>query len=236
MFSTGPYEEPSMRFVPRLSLSLLRSAVLLLLLAILPFAAGGCAAALANVAKAGGQTVIPSYKGLHDQKVGIMVWAPEGITIDHPEIQADVAKGLQKKLSEAGTAEVKNITWMKADDILRFQEDHPELSVQPATDLAARLPVTRLIYIEISSVSLHPNDAVDLSRGEAIVDMRTIEVTNGIAKDGYPPENNISVVYPPHAPPEGVTGLEDAELYRSTIDALTSELAKHFISYDADDQ
>ncbi len=183
--------------------------------------------------------VAASYAGLQKQNVGIMAWADRGVTIDHPAIQPDIAKDLQDKLQQAaasGADEVKEVRWAKIDDILRFQEDHPEMRFDPAEEVAPRLGVTRLIYVEVASVSLHPVEAVDLSRGDIVVNLKVIEISGGKSKVAYQ-EEHIAGLYPPHAPSEGVAGMEDDQvLFRRTLDVLTTELAKRFISHPPEDK
>jgi hypothetical protein len=185
----------------------------------------------------GDASVKASYKGLHDQKVAIMVWADEGITIDHPTVEADISRGLEVKLKQAadGADEVKKIQWMRNEDVLRFQDNHPELQSIPPQEIATKLPITRLIYLEVVSLSLHPSDAIDLSRGKIEVNIRVEEVAGSQGKTVYQ-EDDVSGEYPPKAPPEGVMGLDDETTYRKTVDALTTEVAKRFISHEADAQ
>jgi hypothetical protein len=212
---------------------------LILAPALLLAAASGCDyVGVAASRLSGAASVNASYPGLHDQKVAIMVWADEGVTIDHPTVAPDISRGLQEKLKQAANAadpadEVKKIQWMRNDDVLRFQDNHPELQSIPPQDIATQLPVTRLIYVEVVSLSLHPSDAIDLSRGKIEVNLRVEEVAGGKGKTAYQ-EDDITGEYPPKAPPEGVPGLDDETTYRKTIDALTTELATRFVSHEAD--
>jgi hypothetical protein len=182
--------------------------------------------------------VAPAYTGLKGQHVAIMVWADEGATVDHPSLRSDVAFSLQNKLQQGVDAkvdELKGTTFLDVSRILRYQEAHPESQSDSAEQIALRLPpATRLIYVEVQSVSLHPNEAVDLSRGQAVADIRVIEVADGVTKIGYQ-NDNISGVYPPHSPPEGMPGLADDEVYHKSIDALTTELGKLFIAHQSED-
>jgi hypothetical protein len=205
-------------------------------------ASGACAlcgcelVGVAANAASGDEQVAASYTGLKGQHVGIMVWVDSAAAIDHPQLQGEVARGLQDKLQQAanaGDANVKNIVWTKADQILQFQEDHPELQTDSAQEIAPRLGVTRLIYVEVESFSLHPNQTVDLTRGSVTADVKVLEVAGDKANPSYQ-ENDINVTYPPHAPPEGITGLSDDEVYGKSVDAFTTELAKRFITHPAE--
>lgn len=177
-----------------------------------------------------------AYKDLKGQQVGIMVWADRGITIDHPSISPDLARGLQKKIQEAadaGADEVKDIKWTKVDTLLRYQEAHPETQYDPAEQIAPKLPLTRLVYIEISSFTLHPNDTQDLYRGDITASIKVVAVKDGKATIAYR-EDTVQVIYPPHTPPEGLPDMDPDKLYEQTTDALTSELAKRFVSHESD--
>jgi hypothetical protein len=192
---------------------------------------------LAAVA-AGKPDVAAAYRGLKKQRVGIMVWADHGITIDHPSVQPDMAKGLEEKLKQAADAkidDVRDMKWTEADDILRFQDAHPEMETDSALDLAKRLNVTRLIFVEVTALSLHPDESVDLSRGMVSVDLQVIEVTDGQTKTGYH-EQRIAATWPPHSPPEGLPGLGDSDVYHHSVDAMTTEISKRFLKHEADSE
>lgn len=227
-----------MRLNHGLAIRLLRALLFTITGAGLTLAAGCDALGVVTHDLAGMRTVAAAYPGLAGQKVGIMVWADGGVMMDHPTITAEIARGLQDKIRQAADAkakDVQNITWMKADDVIRFQENHPEMATDSATEIAVHLPVTRLIYIELSDVSLHPNDAVDLTRGEISGDLQVIEITDGKAAVAYK-ERSIGVVYPPKAPPEGLPNLDETVVLPKAVDAFTSELAKRFVSYEEDVQ
>jgi hypothetical protein len=185
----------------------------------------------------GEETIAPAYTGLKGQRVAIMVWADEGLTVDHPNICADVAGSLEAKLQQgvdANVDELKGTTFLDLGRVLRFQEAHPEYQSDSAEQIALRLPSTRLIYIEVQSLTLHPNDSVDLSRGQAVADVKVVEITGGRTKIGYE-NDNISAVYPPNAPPEGLPNLADDQVYRKSLDALTTELGKLFVTHPPDE-
>jgi hypothetical protein len=182
--------------------------------------------------------ITAAYAGLKGQTVGIMAWADRPTRIDFPTIEADIDRGLQQKITEAADShadEVQHITWTNSDRILEFQENHPELESEPAEEVAPRLPggITRLIYVEIVSFSLHSNEAVELSRGVLTVNLKVVELTNGVAKVAYQ-EDDLTAIYPSDAPPEGAPNLADVQVYQQTVDALTTELTKRFITHPSD--
>ncbi len=200
----------------------------------------GCdALGYAANAVAGVSDVPAAYKDLHDQTCGVMVWADRGTRNDQPNLQIDCAQSIEGKIqiaAKAGTKEVQKITWVDADRLARYQEDHPEIDGEIVTDYAGRLPLTRLIYIEIEDFEMKPADDVDLYRGEVKATIKVIEIANGAAKIGYE-EDGVRATFPPHVTAEGAP-LPDGQIdkfYAGTIDAFTTEVVKRFITHDSDD-
>jgi len=220
----------------RLGQIFLRNLLLLTPLAFLPCT--GCellGVAASDVSNS--QNIAPAYTGLKGQHVGIMVWADEGVSMDHPRINADIAGGLQDKLQQgidAKVDELKNTTFFSVSKVLQYQEAHPEAQTDSAEQAAVQFPVTRLIYIEIQGFSLHPGQSADLWRGDVVASVKVVEVDNGKAKVTYN-DDNVSASYPPHAPPEGLPNLSDEEVYTKSVDALTTELGKLFLTHPQDE-
>jgi hypothetical protein len=216
---------------------ILRSA-LILLMPLMTLMCVGCDSVGVVASKiVGDETIAPVYAGFKGQRVAIIVWADEGLTVDHPSICADVAGSLEGKLQQGVDAkvdELKGTTFLDRQRVLRFQEAHPEFQSDSAEEIALKLPATRLIYVEVQSLSLHPNESVDLSRGNVVADVKVIEIAGGKAKSAYD-NDNVSCVYPPNSPPEGLPNLSDQEVYKKSVDALTTELGKLFITHPAEE-
>lgn len=180
--------------------------------------------------------ITPAYTGLAGQRVAILVWADEGVSLDHPTVNADIARSLLGKFqdgSDAKLKELKGTSFVDVADILRFQEAHPESQVDSPEQIAQQLPGTRLIYIELDSLALHPGQSNDLARGQATADVKVIEIKGSETKIAYQ-QNSLSTVYPKDSPPEGVYGLSDELIYNKTVDALADEIGNIFMTHAAD--
>lgn len=231
---TNPNPLPSR---PRAASRYLRTIASLLLCGCL-LAIAGCAVLGVIAAKAGPPpTIHPKYTGFANQTVGIMVWVDTGVEIDFPSLRLDVATGLQKKLIEAQTVDGKHqkqLEGMKfsypAASFVRYQEEHPEIEGLPAVEVAPRVGVSRLIYIEVERFQTRSDTAVELFRGELVASLKVVEVVNGKAHIAYQ-EGNLAAVFPPKAPAEGIPASNDLKIYRGLVGECTSELAKRFISY-----
>jgi hypothetical protein len=191
--------------------------------------------------------IAPAYKGLANQTVGVMVWVDRGVRVDYPNLQADIARDLTTKLNQAtkprdpkdkAQSEVANIRYLDPMAIVRFQADHPELEGTPSKDVAVRLGVTRVIYLEVYSFETRPNESIDLFKGTLLSKMEVLEVSPPtapgaakVAKIAYT-DGDMRSVYPPKRP-EGVGGTDvNAEyIYRKTVDQYTTDVALTFITH-----
>jgi hypothetical protein len=182
-------------------------------------------------------TVVPQYKGFAGQSVGAMVWADRGMRIEWEYIQLDLANVIQTNLQQAANPkakvkEFKGTTFPVAPrSIIRYQQDHPEIDGQAIADIAPRLGVSRLIYVEIEEFSTRPDGGVELFRGEAKVTLRVVEVAaDGTAKVVYE-ENEVSASWPPKSPKEGRPTIGDRRTYVELVKTLGGEIAKRFVPH-----
>ncbi len=214
---------------------LLMSAAALIVGSSLLVTAPGCGAIAGNLAKAMPAAEVPaSYKRLKGQSVAVMVWADAAIRADWPRLQSDITSSVLDKLEQAKkakTPEFEGTTFpLRAPSIIRFQEDHPELEAEPVADVATRLGISRLIYIEISGFQTRSDLSVDLYRGSISGSVKVIEVSNNKGKVAYQ-EDDIKSLYPPKSPEEGLPASSDDRIYGGTVDRFTAEVATRFVPH-----
>lgn len=199
----------------------------------------GCGPLGAILSKMPLAPVPAKYKDLKGQSVAIMVWADRGIRVDFPHIQLDTANGIQSKLIKArkdNNEELKDTRFpMSAATVVRFQEDHPEWAADSIEEIAPRLKVSRVIYVEIDGFQTRSDSAVDLYRGTLTATVRVVEVTNGKARVVHT-EEDMRTIYPEKSPEEGVPSIGDFETYRQTVDAFTTSVANLFYTHPAPDE
>ena len=206
---------------------------LLMLLTLLP---AGCAVFGVAANALPEPDVAARYSGLAGHTVAVMVWADRGVLIDYPSLRLDVASGIQSKLQQAQKGkkkELKDARFPYAPaSVVRFQEDHPETYDQPVTQVAPRLKVDRLIYVEVDGLQTRADESVDLFRGTATASIKVIAVDpkSGAATTAYE-EGGVAAAFPPSGPPEGMPGVGDARIYRGTVDRLTSLVAVRFFPH-----
>jgi hypothetical protein len=184
-------------------------------------------------------TIQAAYKGLQNQTAAIMVWADPGIRMDFNNIQVDIARSLQKKMTydekTLDVDELKGLTWpVDPVRIVRYQHDYPQVNSAPVTTVAPKFGVSRLVYVEIQTLQTRSDVSVDLFRGTLVGSLKVVEIKDGQAKVAYE-ENNIRAIFPPKSPEEGVPNADDYRIYLGVVDQFTTELAKRFIPHPAED-
>jgi len=189
---------------------------------------------IATLGGCGGQfdRVPARYPGLQGQSVGVMVWANRPVRIDFPNVQLDVAAGVQSKLQQAiNLPEMRGATFpVRPQSIIRYQQDYPQIEAMPIAEVAPKLGVQRLIYIEVQDLRTRSQMSINLYRGYMMGSVKVIEVAEGVGRIAYE-ETSIVATFPQHAPPEGIPNADDARIYRGTVDAFTSEVAMRFVSH-----
>ena len=152
--------------------------------------------------------------------------------INFNSVQIDLANAIQNKLLHSGDApEMKGTTfpWQPAS-IVRYQKEHPGIEAVPITDTAPKLLVSRLVYVELSSISTRGDASVQMYRGSAIASLKVVEVHDGRAQVAYE-ESDIHATFPPKSPPEGVINSSDIVMYRGTLDALAQQIVDRLTTH-----
>jgi hypothetical protein len=181
-----------------------------------------------------------AYKGLSKQSVAVMVWPDRGVQMDHPYVQGDVAAGIQKKLIDVQgsdkPAELQDAKFpFRTDAILAYQEEHPETQTQPLTEMAAKLNVSRLIYVEVTDFSTRSPISEELYLGTMVGNVKVVEIDDkGSAKTVYE-KNEIKVAFPKDSPKEGMPSGTDAKIYQGTLDMFTTQVAQLMYTHEVDE-
>jgi len=212
-----------------------RTAVCILLACTLSALAGGCALFGLAAYAAPDPTVGASYEHLAHQKVAVMVWTDRAMSIDWPNLQLDLGRGIVSRLQQNASQkdppkELLGAQIAAAESVVRFQRDHPETETQAITDVAPRMDVTRLIYIEVTQFSTRPDESMELFRGSLTGNLKVLEISNGHAKVAYQVDN-MKVVFPSKSPDEGLPGLGDVQVYEKTLQAFSTKVVNQFIPH-----
>jgi hypothetical protein len=197
----------------------------------------GCAALGVGAAKLlPPRKVIPDYHGLPGQSLGIMVWVERGMRIDYPAMQLDTAMSVENKFIAAQGEKLKEIEGthfpIKPASIIRYQMDHPQIEAMQVVDVAPKLGVQRLLYIEVDGFQTRPQPGVELFRGEMSGSVKMIEITPDHKAKIVFQDDAIHAVFPKKSPPDGMPGADDYRIYLGTVDAFTTEVVHRFVTYE----
>lgn len=182
------------------------------------------------------QPPVPAAIVLANNSVGIMVWCDRGLRTDWPTIQKDMGSSVQARLVESQkkkAKELENVNYpFPAESFVRWQKDHPGFEAESITEVAKRLHVTRLIYIEFDDLSTRTSQTMAMYRGTASATVKVIAVQGESSKVIM--ERKVSVHYPEHSTEEGSPDGDDNKIYAGTMIKLADQISLLFIEHPAE--
>jgi len=198
-------------------------------------AAGGCAAEEKPRSK-WVETPANFYEELNGHTAAVMIWADWRTRSEYDKIQLDLGKALTKKLDEQlqpkkESKKEQAITFTNPASVVRYQREHPEINSMPIVEVAPRLQVQRVVYVEIEEFSAFSPEAAMLLKGNSKASLRVLEVNAGTAAVVFH-EDGIKAHFPPDRP-EGIVESEKVDvrtIYEGTIDLLAEKLAARFVT------
>jgi hypothetical protein len=159
-----------------------------------------------------------AYAGLANQRVGVMTWSDRSVRFYYSymgrDVQSEISRTVTERLRTAAAPkkgeaeELASTTFVESKQIYFWQKNHPEEDNRPAIEvapqLAANIPMTRLIHVELQEFMTRDPNTEFLLRGQALVNVRVIEIdpATRAARQAFE-ELGIQVTFPEKAP-EGV--------------------------------
>lgn len=234
-----------------MSIRMLRRLMILPTVLAIAWVSHGCdtiGAMVGVVASAVPRHVDAAYKGLAGQPCVIVVWVDRGVRMDYPDLQVDLAAGLQNKLIEVQAADHPDALKLTqfpvtTNKIVAYQTDHPELENEPITETAKRFVGTRLIYLAVTEFTVHSTMSQELYRGKMTVDLKVVEVI----PDKIHPEDpkmavskeidlgtDVSVVFPKESPTDGLPIGTESTITQGTMKAMIEKIAQKFYDHNED--
>jgi hypothetical protein len=199
---------------------------------------GGCG--LVEAERKAAETPAGTYGGLKGQTVAIVIWADFQTRTSFNQIQLDMTRLLTGDLANM-THTVKDkehgepipslagAQFLDPRSVIKYQREHPEVWEQPIAEVAPKLGVPRVIYIEISEFHIQDPQTPMLLAGVGKANLRVLEVAGGQAHLVFE-EHDITAHFPPNAP-EGVVQSEKVTprtIYEGTVDVLADKIVARF--------
>ena len=204
--------------------------------------ASGCQLLGVAAAKAPPPTVPAAYDELTGKTAAVWVWVDPAVELDYPDLSLQLATQLQDRLETArddGSGrqqeELAGLTFPIAPaSIVRYQKNDPVVRQTPIRELAPRLEVDRVIYVEVVDFTTQGGAAGGLWRGEAAVNLFVLGVEDATATAVFE-DPDIKVAFPPDAPEEGVGNLGAQRTYVGLVNQLAETLSLRFLSHPSED-
>jgi hypothetical protein len=173
---------------------------------------GGMAA---SAQRSGTHEAKAKYRGLADHTFAVIIAADRSILADFPTIVPAMTREITKMIAD--NAGAKGV--LPADEVLRYQAQHPGWVAKPFDQIAKDLAVDRVVYIDLQDFALTDPGNVYVYNGVASGVVHVIE-----AQSSTPGEfafgEAVRVQYP------DMSGLSPNEIPKSEV---LSILAKRFV-------
>lgn len=207
-------------------------------LALCAFAAAGCAA-LGVAANAMPRPPVKPKVVLAGTSVGVMVWADRGLRAAWPNVQENLGSGVQQRILIAQGVKQKELEGATfpypAASFVAWQRNHPEMEAEPITDVAPRLHVRRLIYVELETLDTRASNAMALYRGNAEASLKVLDCDDPTKPAKILYEERIRVTDSKQSTDDGRPDSSDSKMYVATMSRLADEIAKRFVEHPAED-
>jgi hypothetical protein len=203
---------------------------------------GGCNIVGAVASKMPARIVPAAYDGLPNQRAMVMVYTDSGTRIDFSQLELDLNFAVQNNLLAAGQEGVGTLQGVsfpyQPQQVVRWQQENPSSQFRPAADWAPRLPVDRLIYVEVEEFATRPPNSTQLFLGTGIASVYVYEIA-GQGTDRQAElvfqDNDVRVTFPESAGQEGRPDLNDPMVYRGTVALLADAVATRFVPKPEED-
>ncbi len=177
-----------------------------------------------------------SYTDLKGQSIAVMIWADDTVSRDYPTIRQDVASAVQSILSNTKVEELKGSRFIDPRSVTQWQDRHPDLNGMALQDIAPKLHVSRVIFIEVQSVETRAPMSPDLFKGTILATMKVARVDNvgsttqpAVARIDFE-EQNIRTIYPKLSP-EGVLDANPEQFYHGTVKQFAEQVSLRFFPH-----
>ena len=226
--------------------------LLALCLGLAPPMLAGCVILGAAASKLPAPTVPAAYDGLAGHTAAVWVWVDPAADLDYPTLSLELATTIQKRIEAArdlGTRRQRNQVEQTTfpyppSSIVRYQKQNPSLNAMAIRDLAPRIGVERVIYVEVADFTTQGGAVSGLLRGVADVNINLVETPGGPAAATRPEsggkanvaftEQGIKLAFPSKGPSEGTNRLSDRQVYAGTVDAIAAAVADRFLPHSSE--
>ncbi|MCC6321504.1 MAG: hypothetical protein IT438_08745 [Phycisphaerales bacterium] len=133
----------------------------------------------ASVGRASDHDVKARYTGLADKNFAVIVAADRAIQADYPDIMSVITGEVTRRLADPKNA-VGAAGMVAAEDVLKFQYQQPSWVTLSPTQIAEKLGVERLVFIDLQEFRLTDPGNPYLWNGRASASISVAETENDL--------------------------------------------------------
>lgn len=149
-----------------------------------------------NYKRTSTHTIEAEYKKLEDKKWAVVVEADRVIQADYPELVRIMTASITTRLADKPQqTKIRAARYIPAENVIRFQYQHPSWMTLPHGELAKQLGVDRLIVVELVEYRLTEPGNQYLWDGLATGTVGVIEA-DGPVPDEYAFQKSINIKFP----------------------------------------
>lgn len=203
-------------------------------------ATSGCALLGLAASRAPPRTVPPAYDRLAGNSTAVWVWVDAAVDLDYPRLSLDVATRIQKNLEDArdrgNNRQKKELEGMsfpiEPASIVKYQKRDTTLNMAPILQVAPKLDVQRLVYVEVPRFTTQGGAAPGLLRGVSEISISVVEIDRQTkqARMGYQ-EQGLRLAFPPDGPAQGSSTLDERSVYQGLALRIADEASMRFVSH-----
>ncbi len=180
------------------------------------------------------RTVEPEYAGMPGRTVVVIVWVPESTEFSDADLRADLARYIQRDITEGLEAALKkgkaNVTFVPQVKVQQFQLENLHWTTTPVPDLGRKLGADMVLSVVVDSYTLTQPGHMLYHRGRISSDCMLYDLKQPRGQEKVWSKPALAAQYPP----EQQTGSAptDASLTRrALLTVYASELGRCFYKH-----
>ena len=171
------------------------------------------------------EKVKAEYTGLKGHKTAIVVATGPGVDFEYPEARINVAMATEVTIR----GEIDDLEFVEQEKVERFQLANLDWPAISMSEIAHRLGVDRILYIDLYEFTMYEQRSVQLLRGRVRATMQIYE-----ADSPFPNrvvyQNEVATLHPEHGPvPSSPAAMQ--KLQMETIIIFAQTISRKFYDH-----
>ena len=170
--------------------------------------------------------VLAEYRGLENKKIAVLVSTDEYTLFDYPQAPITVCRSVSARLA----ANIEGVEIVDPRQLDTFQKANPFWITLPYAELAQRLQVDRIVYVELVQYRLHEPGNSYLWKGTIVANVSVAEARSTTTGQ-FAYSTTVQAQYPDG--PVGMLHGDDQTVELGLIQLFAQEVVHRFQDHDA---